>query len=81
MGSFLQELREATGAKALLGGRRIPDFVRNLYEFIACFTLFYILFGGKAAETRGSFAAQFFFCWRKSIKLIEDAMMPVMPKG
>lgn len=61
MGSFLQELREVTGAKALLGGRRIPDFVRNLYEFIACFTLFYILFGGKAAETRGSFAAQFFF--------------------
>ena len=39
----------------------LKEFLRFFqeFDFIACFKLFYILFGGKAAETRGSFAAQF----------------------
>ena len=50
---LFQELREVTGAQALLGGRRIPD---SSHDFSAGF---YLLFGGKTAETYGRLLLSF----------------------
>ena len=76
-GSFFAGTERSDRSQSAFGRPPNPDVFQ---QFSACFTLFYILFGCKITETHGTFAAQFFF-GRKSINLIEGAMISVMPNG